>query len=215
MRSFTARLNALMLYFNAPLQVTVRHISIFISCKLALVCLSCLSCFIHLYFIHKLVYLFVVRPYVHNSLFRFFIDLYTYLFVLRSFTSSFALSSSAHGLFFRKLVHSFNKSYSVVYHIVTVLILKAFFRVLKYHNTEFFIAANPITIHKSILVSNKPVEVGPNTAGLQFNGLITAHDSFTVASLQTIVSCPTQKCLRSNQIRHGTRKMKSGAKVPS
>ena len=138
MRSFTARLNALMLYFNAPLQVTVRHISIFISFKLALVCLSCLSCFIHMYFIHKLVYLFVVRSYVPNSLFRFFIDLYPYLFVLRSFTSSFALSSSAHGLFFRKLVHSFVKSYSVVYHIVTVLTLKAFVRVLKYRKeTEF------------------------------------------------------------------------------
>lgn len=169
MRSFTARLKALMLYFNAPLQVTIRHISIFISFNLALViCLSlCLKCFIHLYFIHKLVYLFVVRSYVHNSLFRFFIDLYPYLFVLRSFTSSYVFSSSAHGLFFNKLVHSFIKSFSVVYHIVTVLTLKAFFRVLKYRNTKSFYRSKPIKIHKSIfLVSNKPVEVGPNTARL-------------------------------------------------
>ena len=44
----------------------------------------------------------------------------------------------------------------------------------------------------------KPVEVCSDTAWLQLDSFITAHNTFAVSAFHTIVSCSTQKRLSEN-----------------
>ena len=96
-RSLTARLKALMLYFNAPLQVTVRQISILTSFDLPLIHTFVFRFSVLLFrcrsFTHKFVYLFVVRLRVHKSLVVSFKCLFARLLFVCKFVCTFVVHS--------------------------------------------------------------------------------------------------------------------------